>query len=227
MKGSLHDMQQRIVQLEDSLARNPVKELIDAGLLPTIVEDVGQEVDEFSYKSKLVRGTEKYTAGLNKHIKAAAKVAYVSHDTQLYKWLSEGTQVSDFLARYTAYQYMTSRTNAPMDHKTAVQFVSDAFVNYDIPTHRSMQYLNDMGIIWFTKYYLRIQKVIMHLFRDNPARALMLGTLDHFFAGAQTLMDSGFIHHIGNPLSVGAFKYPGALEDLATVNALMSLFKGQ
>lgn len=227
LKGSLHDMQQRIVQLEDSLARNPVKELIDAGLLPTIVEDVGQEVDEFSYKSKLVRGTEKYTAGLNKHIKAAAKVAYVSHDTQLYKWLSEGTQVSDFLARYTAYQYMTSRTNAPMDHKTAVQFVSDAFVNYDIPTHRSMQYLNDMGIIWFTKYYLRIQKVIMHLWRDNPSRALMLVGIDSYFAGAQTLMDSGFIHHIGNPLSVGAFKYPGALEDLATVNALMSPFKGQ
>lgn len=227
LKGSLHGMQQRIVQLEDSLARNPVKELIDAGLLPTIVEDVGQEVDEFSYKSKLVRGTEKYTAGLNKHIKAAAKVVYISHDTQLYKWLSEGTQVSDFLARYTAYQYMTSRTNAPMDHKTAVQFVSDAFVNYDIPTHRSMQYLNDMGIIWFTKYYLRIQKVIMHLFRDNPARALMLGTLDHYFAGAQTLMDSGFMHHIGNPLSVGVLKYPGALEDLATVHSMMSLFKGQ
>lgn len=227
LQGTLQDMQQRIIQLEDSIARSPVKELIDAGLLPTIVEDVGQNTDEFSYKSKLVRGTEKYTDGLNKHIKSAGKQLYIAHDTALYQWLSQGTQVSDFLARYTAYQYMTARTNAPMDHKTAVQFVADAFVNYDIPTHRSMQYLNDMGIIWFTKYYLRIQKVIMHLWRDNPSRALMLAGIDSYFAGAQTLMDSGFIHHIGNPLSVGAFKYPGALEDLATVNALMSPFKGQ
>ena len=227
LQGSVQDMQQRIVQLEDSLARSPVKELIDAGLLPTIVEDVGQDTDEFSYKSKLVRGTEQYTSGLNKHIRNAGRQLYIAHDTALYQWLSQGTQVSDFLARYTAYQYMTGRTNAPMDHKAAVQFVSDAFVNYDIPTHRSMQYLNDMGIIWFTKYYLRIQKVIMHLWRDNPSRALMLAGLDAYFTGAQTLMDSGFIHHLGNPLSVGVLKYPGALEDLATVNALMSPFKGQ
>jgi hypothetical protein len=225
--GTQHDMQQRIIQLEDSIARSPVKELIDAGLLPTIVEDVAQEHDEFSYKSRLVRGAEKYTNGLNKHIKAAGRTLYMAHDTPLYQWLSQGTQVSDFLARYTAYQHMTHRENAPMDHKTAVQFVSDAFVNYDIPTHRSMQYLNDMGIIWFTKYYLRIQKVIMHLWKDNPARALMLLGIDQYFAGAQTLMDSGFMHHLNNPLSIGALKYPGTLDDLATVNAMMSPFKGQ
>jgi hypothetical protein len=225
--GSQHEMQQRIIQLEDSIARSPVKELIDAGLLPTIVEDVAQEHDEFSYKSRLVRGAEQYTDGLNKHIKAAGRTLYMAHDTALYQWLSQGTQVSDFLARYTAYQHMTHRENAPMDHKTAVQFVSDAFVNYDIPTHRSMQYLNDMGIIWFTKYYLRIQKVIMHLWKDNPARALMLLGIDQYFAGAQTLMDSGFMHHLNNPLSIGALKYPGTLDDLATVNAMMSPFKGQ
>lgn len=225
--GSQADMQQRIIQLEDSIARSPVKELIDAGLLPTIVEDVAQETDEFSYKSRLVRNTEQYTNGLNKHIKAAGRTLYMAHDTPLYQWLSQGTQVSDFLARYTAYQHMTHREVAPMDHKSAVQFVSDAFVNYDIPTHRSMQYLNDMGIIWFTKYYLRIQKVIMHLWRDNPARALMLLGIDQYFAGAQTLMDSGFMHHLGNPLSIGALKYPGTLDELATINSLLSPFKGQ
>lgn len=225
LKGSLTDMQQRIAQLEDAIARNPVKELIDAGLLPTIVEDVSQDVDAYSYKSKLVKGTERFTNGLNKHVKTAGKTLYMAHDTPLYQWLSQGTQISDFLARYTAYQHMTGRKTAPMDHKSAVQFVSDAFVNYDIPTHRTMQYLNDMGIIRFTKYYLRIQKVIMHLWRDNPARALMLLTLDHFFSGAQTLMDSGFVHHLGNPLNAGALEYPFVLDELATTSALLSPLK--
>lgn len=227
IQGSASDMRQRMVQLQDSIARSPVKQLIDAGLLPTIVEDVAQDVDEYSYKSKLVRGTERFTEGLNKHVKTAGKTLYMSHDTPLYQWLSQGTQVSDFLARYTAYQHMTGRQVAPLDHSAAVQFVSDAFVNYDIPTHRTMQYLNDMGIIWFTKYYLRIQKVIMNLWRDNPARALMLLGINHYFSGAQTLMDSGFVHHLGNPLSVGALKYPGSLDELATVNAMLSPFKGQ
>ena len=225
LKGSLSDMQQRIAQLEDAIARNPVKELIDAGLLPTIVEDVSQDVDAYSYKSKLVKGTERFTNGLNKHVKTAGKTLYMAHDTQMYQWLSQGTQISDFLARYTTYQHMTGRKTAPMDHKTAVQFVSDAFVNYDIPTHRTMQYLNDMGIIRFTKYYLRIQTVIMHLWRDNPARALMLLSLDHFFSGAQTLMDSGFLHHLGNPLNAGALEYPFVLDELATTSALLSPLK--
>lgn len=227
IQGSTAAMEQRIVQLEDGLSRNPVKELIDAGLLPTIVEDVAQDNDEFSYKSKLVRSTEKYTSQLNKHVRTAGRTLYMAHDTPLYQLMSQGTQLSDFVARYTAYQYMIGRKRAPMAKTEAVQFVADAFVNYDIPTHRSMQYLNDMGIIWFTKYYLRIQKVIMHLWRDNPARALMILGIDQYFSGAQTLMDSGFMNHIGNPLSVGALKYPGTLDELATVNALMYPFAGE
>jgi hypothetical protein len=151
----------------------------------------------------------------------------MSHDTPLYQLMSQGTQLSDFVARYTAYQYMTGRKRDPMVKSTAVQFVADAFVNYDIPTHRSMQYLNDMGIIWFTKYYLRIQKVIMHLWRDNPARAMMILGIDSYFAGAQTLMDSGFMNHVGNPFSVGALKFPGTLDELATVNAMMYPFAGE
>lgn len=227
IQGSTATMQQRIVQLEDGLARNPVKELIDAGLLPTIVEDVAQDTDEFSYKSKLVRSAEKYTSQLNKHVRTAGRTLYMAHDTPLYQLMSQGTQLSDFVARYTAYQYMIGRKRAPMAKPEAVQFVADAFVNYDIPTHRSMQYLNDMGIIWFTKYYLRIQKVIMHLWRDNPARAMMILGIDQFFSGAQTLMDSGFMNHLGNPLSVGALKYPGTLDELATVNAMMYPFAGE
>jgi hypothetical protein len=38
--------------------------------------------------------------------------------------------------------------------------IRDAFVNYSQPTSRVFQYLNDMGFIMFTKYMVRIQKVI-------------------------------------------------------------------
>lgn len=224
LQGSQQDMQQRMIQLEDSIARSPVKELIDAGLLPTIVEDVAQEHDDFSYKTKLAKKTENITKQINPHIRNIGRQVLMSHGTGLYDFMSQSTQISDFLARYTAFHHMTERETAPMDKKTAVQFVSDAFVNYDVPTHRSMQYLNDMGIIWFTKYYLRIQKVIMHLWRDNPARAIMLMGIDHFFSGAQTLLDSGFLHHINNPLSIGALKYPGSLDEIATINAMLSPF---
>ena len=111
-----------------------------------------------------------------------------------------------------------------MDRASAIQLASDAFVNYDIPSHRTVQYLNDMGAVWFTKYYLRIQKVIMHLYRDQPGRALAILALGEYLDSAPLLTDSQLINRLNNPFSIGAFKYPGVLDDLGTVKAGMSLF---
>jgi len=51
---------------------------------------------------------------------------------------------------------LTNRKDNPLSEADAIQQASDDFVNYDIPMHRGMQYLDDMGIFMFSKYYLRI-----------------------------------------------------------------------
>ena len=222
--GNRTEMQREVKRLRNEIERNPVKKLIDAGMLPTIVEDVAAEDDIYSYKSLLVKKAERLTNQLNPSIKAAGRVVYMAKDTKMYQALSYATQVSDFLARYTMYQYATTRKVNPLSHEDAIQLAADCFVNYDVPTHRTIQYLNDMGVVWFTKYYLRIQKVIAHLYVDNPGRGLMLLSLEHFFAGLPTLTDSSFVNKLHNPFSVGAFKYPGVLDELATVKMGMSPF---
>ena len=222
--GNRAEMEREVVRLKNEIERNPVKKLIDAGMMPTIVEDVAAEEDIYSYKTNLVQQTEAFTSKLNPHVLAAGKALYMAKDTKIYQAMSYGTQISDFLARYTLYQYATTRKKNPLSHDEAVQLASDAFVNYDIPSHRTVQYLNDMGIVWFTKYYLRIQKVIAHLYAEKPGRALMLLSLSHFFSGVPTLMDSSFIHKLHNPFSIGAFKYPSVLDELATVKLGMSPF---
>ena len=222
--GNRAEMEREVVRLKNEIERNPVKKLIDAGMMPTIVEDVAADEDIYSYKTNLVQKTEAFTSKLNPQVLAAGKVLYMAKDTKLYQAMSYGTQISDFLAKYTMYQYATTRKKNPLSHEEAVQLASDAFVNYDIPSHRTVQYLNDMGIVWFTKYYLRIQKVIAHLYAEKPGRALMLLSLSHFFSGIPTLMDSSFIHKLHNPFSIGAFKYPSVLDELATVKLGMSPF---
>lgn len=215
-----------IVRLKDSLARNPVRELIDAGLMPTIVEDVAAEEDIYSYKSALARKTERFTDKLNPSIKAAGRLVYMSHDTKMYQSLSRITQLSDFVARYTLYQHLTTRSNNPLSQADAIQEASDAFVNYDIPMHRGIQFTDDMGFTPFTKYFLRIQRVLLKLARENPARVLMAIGLNAYSDLGPIVLDSSFTHHIGNnPLRSGAFQFPGALDDLATVNAAMALMK--
>lgn len=222
--GNRAEMEREIIRLEDAIARNPVRELIEAGLMPSIVEDVAAEDDLYSYKSRFVRKTDKFAQALNPAVLSAGKMVYMARDTKPYQVLSYGTQVSDFVARYTLYQHLTTRKKDPVDHATAVQMASDAFVNYDIPSHRTVQYLNDMGAVWFTKYYLRIQKVIAMLYRDQPGRALAILALGEYFDSVPLLSDSQFIHRLNNPFSMGALKYPGALDDLVTVKMGMSLF---
>jgi hypothetical protein len=222
--GVVSDIDERIRELEESLARNPVRPLIEAGLMPTIVEDVEADLDPYSYKSWLANKVDGVTGWVPAPVKTVARYAYMAHDTPLYKVMSQGTMLSDFMARYSLYQHMTTRSRDPMTHEAAVQLASDAFINYDIPTHKALQYANDMGIVYFTKYYMRIQAMIMHLMRDNPARAMLLLGFDQYLQGAQTVLDSAALAQFGNPLDIGAFKFLEAIDELATVKALASPF---
>ena len=222
---NVKELERQKILLEDALARNPVKDLIDAGLMPTIVEDVAADDDQYSFKGRFTRKVEEFSNNLNPHIVDTAKTLLIAHDTPLYKALSYGTQLSDFVARYTLYQHMVNRKRNPMGREEAIQLVSDAFINYDVPSHRLVQYANDTGLIFFSKYYLRIQKVIMHLYRENPARALALLVGSHYFDAVPTLMDSAAVARLGNPFSTGALKYVTTLDELGTVNALMTPFK--
>lgn len=223
--GDAKATQQRIRQLQDSLARNPAKELIDAGMLPTIVEDVALEEDPYSYRSKLKEKVDQYTSKLNPTVKQAAAFVYMAPGTPLHTAMSQATQYSDFVARYTLYQHLISDKKAPKSKQEALKRISDSFVNYDVPSHRHMQYLNDMGLLMFTKYYLRIQKVIMQMFREHPARAIMMVTLDSYLQGMQTIVDSSMWGRLGNPLEWGALQYPETLDELATIRGMMNLIK--
>jgi hypothetical protein len=222
--GNVNEDKKRVVQLKDALAKNPVRELIEAGLMPTIVEDVEIDDDIYSYKSKFIKRMDSLGDKINPDVKAVAKQLYMAHDTKAYKVLSQAAQLSDFLGRYTLYQHMTTKKRNPMSKEDAIQLASDAFINYDVPTHRKMQYLNDMGVVQFTKYYLRIQKVLSHLVKENPGRFMMLMASNAYFDHMASVLDSSMVTRWGNPLANGAFEYAGAIDELATVKMLSAPF---
>lgn len=220
------ELDDEITRLEDSIARNPVRELIDAGLMPSIVEDVALADDKYSYRSKFVRDVDAQMEKLPKGAQTALKQVYMAHDTKLYQGLSRVTQLSDFVARYALYQHLTTRQKNPLSKAEAIQQASEAFVNYDIPMHPLLQYLDDMGIIPFMKYFLRIQKVLLRLMRENPARVLGTVLLDNLMNVGETVLDSSILNRLGNnPLTSGAFRYFGVLDELATVSGPMALIK--
>lgn len=211
---------------KDALVRNPVAELIDAGLMPTIVEDIAADDDIYSYKNEFARRTEKLVSKLNPTIVNVGKQIYMTHDTKIYQGLSRITQLSDFVARYTLYQHVTNRKDSPLSKEDAIHEASETFINYDTPMHPSMQYLDDMGITMFTKYFLRIQRVLLKLSKENPARVLMGVALDNLLDLGPIVLEGSFMTKIGNnPLGPGALNYPYMLDELATVSTGMALVK--
>lgn len=223
--GNTQEALDRIVILEDSLARNPVKDLIDKGLMPTIVEDVSGDEDIYSYKSKLSEKLEKYQSKLNPTVRNIGRGIYMTHDTKIYQSLSRITQMSDFVARYALYQHLISKNNA-LGEKEAIQEARDAFINYDLPMHRHLQYMDDMGLMMFTKYFFRIQRVLVKLARDNPLRVMLTVALQHFYDLGPIVLDSSAVAKLGNnPLTTGILQYPKSLDNLGTISAAEGLMK--
>ena len=225
--GDTSHIQSEIDRLNIAIKNNPVTEMINAGLMPTIVEDVANEDDPYSYKSAFIKSTEKYTSKLNSSVRSAGKVAYMSHDTKVYQSLARITQLSDFVARYALYQQLTTRKENPVSKEVAIQEASDAFINYDVPMNRNLQYMDDMGFFMFTKYFLRIQRVIRGRFIHSSGKmALMLGA-ESYLGSIPTIMDASVLVRAGNnPLGMGALQFPSAIGEIAPIAATRAMAHG-
>ena len=219
------EMRAQVVRLKNAIERNPVKVLIDEGLMPTIVEDAAEDEDPYSYKSALTEKVDRYTSKLHPGVLEAGKFVYMTKDSTPYRTLRHITQLSDFMARYVQYQYSTTRKENPLSHADAIQQSSEDFVNYELPMHRGMQYLDDMGVMPFMKYFLRIQKVIYRLHREHPGRVLIAMLLGKVLDLGPIVLDGSLIHKAGNnPFHFGGpVQYLGALDELPLVNGALSL----
>ena len=222
--GNFNELEQEILRLEDSIMRNPLRGFIEEGMLPTIVEDLDPESNHYSYRSKLDQKASEYTDNLPKSVVTAAKWLMVSPDTPAYKFLNNATQFSDFSSKYVMYKYYTTKAKEKLSNDEALQIASDNFINYDIPTGKGLQYLNDMGLVMFTKYNLRIQKALFQLLKKRPATAMAQAIFINSFTNLEAGIDPLIWFNMGNPLREGAFGLPGALDEPFPVQALGSIF---
>lgn len=218
--AQVKDIQGRIVQLENDLTHNPVRELVEAGVFQTIVEDIDTHEDPFSFKSKLALTADKYTSQVPDKAKDTSRWLTLSHDTAGYKFLNHSTQISDFVARYVEYKHLTERAAEPMSKVDAVNQIMDDFVNYDVPSGQKIQYLNDMGLLMFSKYFLRMQRPLMKMFRDNPANMLwvlaMQQVVDFSAPTDSSFLDKNPLNLFYNPFSTAV----DAPDEIAPINAL-------
>lgn len=181
----------KINNLKHQIASNPVKPMVDSGIFQTIVEDIANDTELYTYKSKLDEIVEPLTNRVNSTVKEGVSQVAMTHDTQLYKFLRDSTQYSDFIARFALHQHNLKKGMSEAD---SLVDIVDSFINYDLPTHPLLQYGNDMGLIMFTKFFIRIQKVILKKVGKAPARFLGLQMLEMFTYNQADITDA-----IGTP----------------------------
>jgi len=187
----IKELEVKLAEVEYDIKTNPVRPLIDEGLFQSIVEDVDTTTErEFTYLDQV---TEFITN--NKHIGKIPKIELmqegfnqltISKQTANYALALKVTQYSDFVARFAMHKWLTEEKG--VSHADAVEEVVETFINYDIPQSKQLQYINDMGIFMFTKFLLRIQRVIYKISKHNPISSFAL------YAGQKAFGDMSDIH---------------------------------
>lgn len=177
------ELKNKITRLKNDIKNSPIYPLIKAGMYQHIVEDVGLE--DFRSNSRFMNWVEDKTENWPELAKIGLHWAYVSEKTSLFQMITKATAYSDFTARYAQHTLMKERELSKIKRKTGREptkeeakaideelaiNIRDAFVNYSQPDSRIMQYMNDMGFIMFTKYMVRIQKVIQDGVGKHPIR---------------------------------------------------------
>lgn len=178
------------------------RELILAGEYNTIA-DIGTISDDLLLSTgRFGEYIEKQVDKLPDAVKKIGKNIIVTKDTEIYRMLEKGTQYGDFVAKVILYKHLVEKKKiAPKD---AISKVRYEFVNYDMLPGRSREYLENIGLLWFYNYKLRVCRTAMSMIKDNPL-SVLISMFSPLALGVGTPLSDNFISKlVTNPLgSVG------------------------
>jgi hypothetical protein len=89
------------------------------------------------------------------------------------------TQYGDFVARFVQYNWQMRNVDentleGQAKKRDAIHDALSTFIYYNIPQNRILQFMNDNGLMMFTKFFFRIQHIVARVFSQNPVQASLL-----------------------------------------------------
>ncbi len=169
--GDTTAMQNTLAQMRTEQTKNAASVLIDAGLLTAIVEDVEVDTNPYNSITKLGDKANSLNNKLPESVQWVTRNLAASKESEWYKTAYQFTQIGDFGARYAMYKNLKERNQIT---ENSLGNVMDSFVNYDLPSNKYLQYLGDVGQVWFLKYFMRIQAVIIKNTVNSPRKVMEL-----------------------------------------------------
>lgn len=208
-----------LVAVRQNMQNSGMHEYMEEGLMSTIVEDIDMGSETKLFKSDFEKKLDNLAEKIPQPVRTTMKWATFHPDTEIHKFLSESTQFSDFAAKYVLAKHIERKSLKMGKSKKAafedgIQMAQEVFINYDIPTNRTLQAANDLGLFMFTKFTVRFQRALVRQLHQNGGHAM----LQHFMV-EEYLPVAGLL----NPFfpmfntGLGAFTGIGALAQLPLI----------
>lgn len=222
------------LELEESMLYNPTREFIESGGMPDIVDDYDTQAKETGYEPPVEEALEKGLEKIgkkSKKLETATRAIFLTKDREEFKVLNNAVKMTDFVARYVLYRHYTHKNmgDNKMTHKQAMRSVIKEFINFNIPTHRMIQYSNDIGLWWFSKYQLRVFNSMFISLIDRPTETVYNIAVANL-TGASNIFCSipgvtkGIFQGFGNAFSVLTGSVPQIAPMNITENTLQTIF---
>lgn len=203
--------------LNKALEQNPMHMFMEAGLMSTIVEDVGMNTEDTGFKSDLDKKVDELAEYIPEQIRTAFNWVIMSPGTPLHEFMKHATQFSDLAAKYSL---ATQRMREGASMKKAITEAQDNFINYDVPTGRGMDYMNRMGLWMFTKFFIRFQQVLLNRLHFKAGSTIGQHILVEQL-GFSGVLDPLAVTRIGNvPFQSGILGYDEAFKNISTVSLI-------
>lgn len=208
-----------LVAVRQNMQNSGMHEYMEEGLMSTIVEDIDMGSETKLFKSDFEKKLDNLAEKIPQPVRTTMKWATFHPDTEIHKFLSESTQFSDFAAKYVLAKHIERKSLKMGKSKKAafedgIQMAQEVFINYDIPTNRTLQAANYLGLFMFTKFTVRFQRALVRQLHQNGGHAM----LQHFMV-EEYLPVAGLL----NPFfpmfntGLGAFTGIGALAQLPLI----------
>jgi hypothetical protein len=159
--------------LKRRVESNPVAQLVYRGEFQIIVEDfdVIEDID-----SLVEKWGDDFIEKLPPKLRKVVKEMYMNKDTRLYQFIEKTFQYSDFAAKYAMWKKFHIIEGKP--EKEVIEAMNDYFVDYAPPSNRYAQYLDDMGVFMFNKYFFRIGRGLYRMARTKLYSLLLHKTIE-------------------------------------------------
>ena len=148
----------------EAVRRLAIYPLIEAGELSDLPEGL-EDTPSHSFAGDFAGWLNNHLRKIHPKTPTIVANAIIAKDTAFHDAISKAIQAGDFLGKWAVYKHMVKSGKSP---EVARDTVREEFIAYSTNPGRFRGALEDFGLVWWSQFTIRAQKVILRRLRRNP-----------------------------------------------------------